>query len=111
VNNDLPNDADGDAIRRLINDGADLARPMRIDFHIAAPNERSAETIAQAATHLGYHARTYKDSDDAWTTQCSTRTLLTYQTVIAIQAELHALAEPHDGYIDGWGSFGNHQAD
>lgn len=112
MNLDLPNDADGGAIRRIINDGADLSRPMLIDFQIAAPNEQAAKEIAEVAARLGYRTQIYQDSEDGnWTAECSTRTLLSYQTVIALQAELHTLAEPLGGYIDGWATFGNHQTD
>lgn len=38
---DFPDDADGDALRRLVNDGSDLTKPMLIDFQIAVPTEEA----------------------------------------------------------------------
>ena len=42
-----------------------------------------------------------------WTCNCQRRKVATYDAIVAVQAELDALSEPHGGYSDGWGSFGN----
>jgi len=107
MTNTYPNDADGDALRRVAGDN-DLSKPMTVDFHVAAPDQSIAEQIAAAAYGLGYRCSVY-DSEDAssWTCECSSRMILTYAGVTAIQAELDALAKPLGGYIDGWGTFGN----
>lgn len=108
---DLPNDADGGAIRRVFNGGSDPRRPMVLDFHIAAPSEQMARQVAEAAAALKYHAKASPDEDDedseSWTVTCTTRTLLTYRTVIAMQAELHNLAEPLGASVEGWATWGN----
>lgn len=104
---DYPNDADGDALRRVASHNNMLA-PMTVDFHVSAPDEATANKIAQAAYELGYRCRIYdSEIDSAWTCQCSSRMLLTYDAVIAIQKELDQVAIPFGGHIDGWGSFGN----
>ena len=111
-----PNDADGDALRRVASDN-DLSRPMTVDFHIAAPDQATAERIASATYALGYRCAVYDSAENAteledasgWTCQCSTRMLLTYSAVIAIQAELHLVADPLGGFVDGWGTFGNNE--
>jgi len=104
----IPSDADGDAIRRLLNDGSSVDRPMTIDFHIAAPNEAAANAIAAPCYALGYRVSIGQDADrPTWTVTCTARMLLTHAAVIAMQDELHAAAAAYGGKADGWGSFGN----
>lgn len=105
---DLPNDADGGSIRCVLDHGSTLDRPMLIDFAVAAPNERAARQIAEAASKLGYNASCMTDEGGStWTTTCSTRMVLSHHAVLAMQAELDTLAEPFGGHSDGWGTFGN----
>jgi regulator of RNase E activity RraB len=104
----LPNDSDAAALRRLTDSGSDLSRPMTIDFQIAAPDEPTARSIAAAAEKLSYRTSATKDDGrDQWTVNCTTRMVLNYDSARAIQAELHQLAKPLGGWIDGWGTFGN----
>ena len=107
--NGFPNDADGDALRRIIFDGSDLSKPIYIDFQVAVPDEVSAEALAAVARNLGYRVSVYDSPKCSlpWTCECSTRMLATYESVIAIQKELAELGEQFSGVIDGWGSFGN----
>lgn len=103
----FPNDADGESLR-LVAQYSDLSRPMTVDFHIAASTKESAQLIAQACAELLYHTDVDKDDDGPdWTITCTTRMLLSYKSVIAIQIELESIANPLGGYIDGWGTFGN----
>lgn len=97
------------ALRNIAEEGSDLSQPIFVDFQIAVPDEHSARELAVAARKLGYHVRVY-DSPKCklpWTCECSTRTLATYDGVIAIQKELATLSEPFGGFPDGWGTFGN----
>ena len=105
----LPNDANGDALRRLIKDGSDLSRPIYVDFQVAVPNKTKAEQLADAVRKLGYKVRVYASSDCElpWTCECSTRMLVTREGIVAMEAELADLASPLGGFPDGWGSFGN----
>jgi regulator of RNase E activity RraB len=105
----FPNDADGDALRRIAQHGSDLSRPMFIDFQVAVPDKSSAEELAAVAQKLGYRVSVY-DSPKCtlpWTCECSTRMVATYESVIAVQNELAEISEQFGGIPDGWGSFGN----
>jgi hypothetical protein len=106
---DLPKDADGDALRRLIKNGSDLSKPILINFQIAVPDETAATAVAAVVRKLGYHADTYASPNCSlpWTCECATRMLASYDGVIAIQNELTSISEPFGGHPDGWGSFGN----
>ena len=105
----FPNDADGDALRRFVDDGSDLSKPMFINFQVAVPDENAAKGLADVAWKLGYRVEIYESPECSlpWTCECSTRTLVSYDGVIAIQEELARLAKPFGGHPDGWGSFGN----
>ena len=104
----IPNDADGDAMRRVLNDGSDPSKPMDIDFMIACPSIESAEVIAPQAEAKGYKPSISVDEGSGSVTcYCMKSMLLDYDLLISAQAELDALARPHEGYIDGWGTFGN----
>lgn len=111
-----PNDADGDALRVVAENGADLSRPMPVDFMVAAASEGAAESISRAVRPLGYDTEVVRDTDDdghdedTWTVYCSSTMLLDYESVIAVQAELDRVSAPYGGFSDGWGTFGNSDA-
>jgi regulator of RNase E activity RraB len=104
----IPNDADGDAMRRVIEDGSDLNKPMDIDFMISCPSISAAEKIEAQVIQQGYKVQISQDSDDnSITCYCMKIMLLEYEKLIKIQEELDGIAKLHGGYIDGWGTFGN----
>jgi regulator of RNase E activity RraB len=105
----LTNDANDDAIRRLIEDGSDPTKPMFVDFRVAVPSEKKAQRMANAASKLGYKVHAYASPDCAlpWTCECSTETLVTLEAIVAKETELGQLASPLGGFSHGWGSFGN----
>ncbi len=107
--NGFPNDADGDALRRVAAEGSDLSRPMVVNFQVAVPDEVSAQGLAAIASRLGYVVQIYESPECTlpWTCECSTRMLATYQAVIAFQSELRDIAKQFGGVPDGWGTFGN----
>src|SRR5688572_5606480 len=85
----LPRDADGDAIRRLVNDGSDLDQPMSVDFFVAVPDEAGGRAVADAAERVGFRAHVERDGDtDAWTVYCAREMLVTYDAVVAAQRQL-----------------------
>jgi hypothetical protein len=109
MHHDFPNDADGDALRRFVDGGSDLSKPLTINFQVAVPDEAAATGLASLIYKLGYRVRIYASPECSlpWTCECSTRMLASYDGVIAIQAELARLAKPFRGHSDGWGGFGN----
>jgi regulator of RNase E activity RraB len=106
---EYPNDADGDALRRVASHGSDMDKPMLVEFQVAASSEESAKQIATAAYNLGYRVKLYGKGHD-WTCECSTRMLATYDGISAIQEELTMLSAAHGGRPDGWGTFGNSES-
>ena len=81
---------------------------MDIDFMIACADVAAAETIAEVAASRGYQIEIAVDEEDhSVTCYCMKHMLLDYDALIAVQSELDSVARPHNGYIDGWGTFGN----
>jgi hypothetical protein len=105
-----PNDADGDALRNVEESGADMSRPMIIDFSVEVPDERTARRVAEIVAAHGFDPSISEDDDSgSWSVYCSKSMLATYEGVVAVQVELNELLSPHGGICDGWGSFGNAQ--
>ena len=105
---ELPPDADGDSIRRLVHEGSDVGQPMSVDFFVAVPDEKSGKAVATAAEALGYRVTVERDGDDpTWTCYCAKSMLVTHEAVVAAQRELDEIARPLGGRADGWGTFGN----
>jgi hypothetical protein len=102
-----PDDADGDALRRLA-EHSDMSRLAKIDFMVAVSNEAAGRSIAALAELRGYRVTVERDAESsAWTCYCARTMLATYEGVVAAQAELDQLARSYGGQADGWGSFGN----
>jgi regulator of RNase E activity RraB len=108
---DFPNDADGDALRRVAADGSDLSRPMSIDFTVAVPDAGAGLEVAVRAGALGYQTAVRQDEESReWTCYCTRIMVPSYEAVVAAQQELDELARSHGGWADGWGTFGNRES-
>ena len=104
----FPNDADGDALRRVVSTGSDMSKRMFVDFQVAVPSEASATALADVASKLGYRVAVYdslgvydgRECSLPWTCECSTRMLVTYESVIAVQQELREISAEFGGHPD-----------
>ena len=107
---EIPNDADGDAMRRVISSGSDPSRPMVVDFAVAVPNEEKGNRIKQRVQNRGYSVKIYKDEETKeWTCYCSREMILDHALLLSYQKELDELAQSDEGFSDGWGTYGNNQ--
>ncbi len=104
---DLPDDANGDALRRVFLDGSDPSRPMDIDFHVAVPDEVAGEKVAAAASQRGYDTEVVREEDGSLTCWCTINMLATHQGITDSEELLAKLGAPYGGYPDGWGTYGN----
>jgi regulator of RNase E activity RraB len=108
---EYPQDADGDALRRIQADGSDMSRPMDIDFAVAVPDEAAGNSVAEGAKALGYKTDVVhdlgEDDGESWTCYCTRRMIPTHQGLLNAQEQLDELGRRFGGYADGWGSFGN----
>lgn len=103
----FPNDADGDALMRLYEDGVDLSKPHMVDFFIAVLDMVNGEKIRSIVEIEGFECSLKKDETDTWTCYCSKSLVLNYELLIEIQQRLDKLSQPYGGYCDGWGTFGD----
>src|SRR3954469_10111149 len=102
---EIPNDADGDAMRRVIDDGADLMRPMKIDFQIDCPDIARARDVAAKVPRSEFAVDTYSHEDGVGATcECSRLMLLEYSELVRIQRELTEIAKPLGGRCEAWGT-------
>ena len=107
MNDEIPLDADGDAIRRVLSMGMDLSRPVSVDFFVAVPDRQAGESVLPLAARAGYRGRLIYDSDDdSWTCYCSKTMLLNHADIIVAQNELDELSRPYGAATDGWGTAG-----
>jgi len=105
---EIPRDATGDALRRVLGDGSDLSLVMKIDFHVAVPDEIAGAVVASRVLELGFDAEVVKDDrPGAWTVWCSRTMVPSHAAITAIERELDEISRPHGGHADGWGTFGN----
>jgi hypothetical protein len=109
--NSLPNDANGDALRRLAADGSDLSRAMPLEFHVAAPSEKVGQQLAQAQGS-GFTTSVWRDDETGeWTCTCTKTMVPDHAEITRIEQQLDAIAQPVGGHADGWGTFGNAPAE
>ncbi len=110
---DYPKDADGDALRRVIALGADMSKPMDIDFAVAVPTREAGEHVAEEAERRGFRVNLVADADEeepeatSWSCYCTKSMVPDYDALLAVQHELDEIAKPCGGWSDGWGTFGN----
>lgn len=117
MSQDYPNDADGDALRRVAVCGNDMSQPMEIDFHIAAPDEWTANRVAAEAVELGYATDVsfnateldFEDTNESflWTCTCTLKMVPKYAALLNCQVMLNQVTQPLGAFVDGWGTFGN----
>jgi len=121
---EYPDDADGDALANLAAQGLDMSQPLVLEFSIAAPDEQSAKSIADAlgkqnyTPEIDFDEREPEDDPDAsdddvedegfgplWSVYVKVTMVPEYDNVVAVQSELDRIAAPFGGQADGWGTF------
>ncbi|MFT3787706.1 MAG: ribonuclease E inhibitor RraB [Tepidisphaeraceae bacterium] len=107
---DFPNDADGDAIRRVAEAGHDLRSSMPVDFRILVADENAARAIAIEAQDRAFSAAIGPAETGGWQVIVTRSMLLRYWDVVQLQKDLNDLAEPFEGYCDAWATVGNRGA-
>lgn len=106
MNDQLPDDADGGALRRLERDGSDLSQPMEIDFAVDVPDAQAGQRFASVAGTIGFETA-ISEHEGRWTCNCTRTMTPTYDAFIEMQAQLDRAGTPFGARSDGWGTFGN----
>jgi Regulator of ribonuclease activity B len=105
-----PDDDDGDALREIASLGADMSRPMTLEFTIAVPTVEGARALAERIAAIGYLPDLLvDDSDGSVSLYCARSMIATYEGVVTAQEDLNALCKPVGACCDGWITAGNRQ--
>lgn len=105
---EYPNDSDGNALRRVAEEGSDMSQPMTVDFNVLVPDERAGQEVAAAAEANGFRPSLERDEESGyWTCYCSKEMIATYEAVIEAQRILSQVSGAFGGQVDGWGTYGN----
>lgn len=106
--NEIPNDADGSAIKRLRDAGSDLNQPMPIEVQFIVPLESDTVIVENRLTLLGFTTRKFFHEDDQdWDVIGTKEMLLSYSSIVELQNQLKDELSDIDCELDGWGTFGN----
>jgi regulator of RNase E activity RraB len=108
MNIPYPDDADGEALQRVADNGSDMSKPMSIEFAVVVPDMAKARAIAELVSSHGYRPDINVDDETgAVAVYCAKTMLATYEGVVSGQAELTHLCEPFGAICDSWGTYGN----
>lgn len=103
-----PNDANGEALRRMEAQGDDLTRPRDIDFTVAFADANSAEQFAEHFRGLGHKVSvepTEADPDFPWDAVVVQHIVPSYDGITNFEKLLQSIADGWGGHNDGWGCF------
>jgi hypothetical protein len=104
----IPDDATGQALKRLITAGSDLTKPMEVDFFIAVESKEEGDQIAAKVQDVGFKTSLKQDTVTLdWTCYCTKTIIPQYLEVIEIEQQLSSISELYGGYLDGFSSYGN----
>ena len=100
----IPNDADGDAIRRLQSQNVDLTASYWIDFNVDIDSWPPAP-LALVSLRKVYPTGKVEIWDDKELHSVTVQLfdLVTYDFVIRIQSEISSLMAPFGGRCEAWG--------
>lgn len=104
----FPNDANGDALRRMESGGDDLTRPRNIDFNVVFANGQSAEEFAKHFRAQGYQASVEAaeaDQDFPWDVVVVQHMVPSHEGISSFENLLQSAADRWGGRNDGWGCF------
>jgi Regulator of ribonuclease activity B len=102
-----PNNASGDALRRMEAEGDDLTRPRNIDFNIVFADESSAKQFAEHFRALRHEAlvETEIGSNFPWVVVVVQYMVPSYDGISHFEDLLQSVADRWGGHNDGWGCF------
>ena len=103
---EIPDDENGDVLRRMAARGDDLSRPRIVDFTQIFPTETAARAFAAKAAAEGLFAiveRTETVPDLPWDVIIEHSLAPNHTAVTTLELKLAEMAEDFGGRADGWG--------
>ena len=100
-----PDDADGNALKRIADDGVDMTKPLTIEFQIAAvPDEAIANSVVNDIKKEGYSSKKdHDEADDEWLIICPIEIVPSYDNIVSTQQRLERLISSSNAQLVGWG--------
>lgn len=99
-----PNDADGDVLRRMEEDGFDFSKPHVIDFNVDfddwPPDPRAVSLLKKR-----YPGTVVRDPKDGYAgyLQFQLHERVSYELVMRVQREVSVFVAPFNGRCESWG--------
>jgi hypothetical protein len=86
----IPNDENGDVLRRMLRDGDDLSKPRMIDFCYIFPERRQALAFAEMVDDRELEVCiSYNEERGMWDAVVKRYMLPTHQDITAFELSLH----------------------
>jgi hypothetical protein len=102
----IPNDANGDVLRRMLRDGDDLSKPRQIEFCFIFRERPQALAFADIVDDPGLEVSiSYYKERDMWQTIVRRQMVPTHADISTFELSLASKAESVGGEADGWGCF------
>jgi hypothetical protein len=99
-----PDDADGGALRRLLEYGLDFNKPHEIEFQVEfekwPPSQRALALLKSEFPNVIVYE---PEANSAGYVQFTIQDRVTYELVTAIQNKVSLLLRPYGGRCDAWG--------
>lgn len=100
----IPNDVNGDVLRRLISNGDNLTEPRMVDFCHIFPDRRQALAFAEIVDDKELEVCiSYNRVRDRWDAIVKRYMVPTHGGITAFESVLAAHAKSVGGQADGWG--------
>lgn len=108
---ELPEDENGDLLRRLIDGGDDLSRPRDIDFTVVFPDEVCASAFAEKILGESNELRVNVERTNVvpglpWDVKVSKFMMPDHREITELENYLCKVSVKFGGRNDGWGCFG-----
>jgi len=101
----LPDDANGDALRRMEEAGDNLTRARDVEFSVVFPNENNAKQFADQVCAVGYAASaelTGTVENFPWDVTVVEHMVPSHEEIGAVEDSLRRVADMFGGRGDGW---------
>jgi hypothetical protein len=100
----IPNDENGDVLRRMIKNGDDLSQPRMMDFCYIFPERRQALAFAEIVDDKDLNVCiSYNKERDMWDAIVKRYMIPTHTDITTFELSLATHAELVGGEADGWG--------
>lgn len=107
----FPDDETGQILAEMAAEGADLSKPMLIDFYAAFEFEDTAKLVAPLVKQLDLQGKNFEqvtiekpDLGGGFELVASIKIIPTYETITAIDDVFTDCVESKKGFSDGWGA-------